>query len=181
MWYSEQCLRVCALYHGIFKLIICPKITGSKITASFSPNWPITISIVSRIAFSNKKRLSLSSNKRWHWANHWYSQRSLQEIRIGMNGSTISVVSPLWMTGTTEQRCLRVRLTGRTATTFRRLPKVTRSDFKEAVKVLQKRFRVRKRRIGLHLGRTWNCWLTRLAQIYMWGINWIVLWFTCEA
>lgn len=41
---------------------------------------------------------------------------------------------------------LRVRLTGRAGTAFRRLPEATRNDFKEAVQALRKRFEPESRK-----------------------------------
>ena len=45
-----------------------------------------------------------------------------------------------WWDDAAKLKWLRVRLTGRAGTVFRRLPEATRGDFKEAKKALKKRF-----------------------------------------
>jgi len=65
-----------------------------------------------------------TGEKNWdEWADHFDSVATVNE----------------W-DDETKLKWLRVRLTGRAATAFRRLPETTRADFKEAVKAMRKRF-----------------------------------------
>ena len=65
-----------------------------------------------------------TGEKNWdEWADHFHSVATVNELD--------DETKLKWLLG---------RLTGRAATAFRRLPEMTRADFKEAVRAMRKRY-----------------------------------------